>query len=95
MLDKMLRGLGELKEILKENNFDTIVCDDHVTIEITKDGKIEIDTPVRSYRAETLEKAISRALENLQDDIDGNNQYWDDLEDTYQRDRHAAGIGSW
>ena len=69
MLDKMLKGLGKIQEILKENNFDTVVCDDHVTIEITKDGKIEIDTPVRSYRAETLEKAISRVLENLQDDI--------------------------
>lgn len=95
MLDKMLRGLGELKEILKENNFDTVLCDDHVTIEITKDGKIEIDTPVRSYRAETLEKAISRALENLQVDIDENNQYWEGLEDDYRRDRHSAGIGSW
>lgn len=94
MLD-MLKGLGELKEILKRNNFDTVVCDDHITIEITKDGKIEIDTPIRSYRAETLEKAISRALENLQDDIDRNNQYWEDLEEDYRKDRHSAGIGSW
>jgi|GEM_PF-4884133 len=95
MLDKMLKGLGKIQEILKENNFDTVVCDDHVTIEITKDGKIEIDTPVRSYRAETLEKAISRVLENLQDDIDEGVNYSKDLEDTYRRDRHAAGIGSW
>lgn len=95
MLDKMLKGLGKIQEILKENNFDTVVCDDHVTIEITKDGKIEIDTPVRSYRAETLEKAISRALENLQDDIDEGVNYSKDLEDTYRRDRHAEGIGSW
>ena len=95
MLDKMLKGLGKIQEILKENNFDTVVCDDHVTIEITKDGKIEIDTPVRSYRAETLEKAISRALENLQDDIDSNNQYWEELDQDYRRDRHAEGIGSW
>ena len=95
MLDKMLKGLGKIQEILKENNFDTVVCDDHVTIEITKDGKIEIDTPIRSYRAETLEKAISRALENLQDDIDDNARYWEDLEEDYKRDRHAEGIGSW
>lgn len=95
MLDKILKGLGKIQEILKENNFDTVLCDDHVTIEITKDGKIEIDTPIRSYRAETLEKAISRALENLQDDIDENNQYWEDLEEDYRKDRHAAGIGSW
>lgn len=95
MLDKMLKGLGKIQEILKENNFDTVVCDDHITIEITKDGKIEIDTPVRSYRAETLEKAISRVLENLQDDIDEGVNYSKDLEDTYRRDRHAAGIGSW
>lgn len=85
MLDKMLKGLGKIQEILKENNFDTVVCDDHVTIEITKDGKIEIDTPVRSYRAETLEKAISRALENLQDDIDEGVEYSKDLEETYRR----------
>ena len=91
----MLKELGRIVGILKENNFDTVVCDDHVTIEITKDGKIEIDTPVRSYRAETLEKAISRALENLQDDIDEGVNYSKDLEDTYRRDRHAAGIGSW
>lgn len=95
MLDKILKGLGKIQEILKENNFDTVLCDDHVTIEITKDGKIEIDTPVRSYRAETLEKAISRALENLQDDIDEGVNYSKDLEDTYKQDRHAAGIGSW
>lgn len=95
MLDKILKGLGKIQEILKENNFDTVLCDDHVTIEITKDGKIEIDTPVRSYRAETLEKVISRALENLQDDIDEGVNYSKDLEDTYRRDRHAAGIGSW
>lgn len=95
MLDKMLKGLGKIQEILKENNFDTVVCDDHVTIEITKDGKIKIDTPVRSYRAETLEKAISRVLENLQDDIDEGVNYSKDLEDTYRRDRHATGIGSW
>lgn len=85
MLDKMLKGLGKIQEILKENNFDTVVCDDHVTIEITKDGKIEIDTPVKSYRAETLEKAISRALENLQDDIDEGVNYSKDLEETYKR----------
>lgn len=85
MLDKMLKGLGKIQEILKENNFDTVVCDDHVTIEITKDGKIEIDTPVRSYRAETLEKAISRALENLQNDIDEGVNYSKDLEETYKR----------
>lgn len=85
MLDKILKGLGELKEILKKNNFDTVACDDHVTIEITKDGKIEIDTPVRSYRAETLEKTISRALENLQDDIDEGVNYSKDLEETYKR----------
>lgn len=95
MLDKILKGLGKIQEILKENNFDTVLCGDHVTIEITKDGKIEIDTPVRSYRAETLEKAISRALENLQDDIDEGVNYSKDLEDTYKQDRHAAGIGSW
>ena len=95
MLDKILKGLGKIQEILKENNFDTVLCDDHVTIEITKDGKIEIDTPVRSYRAETLEKAISRALENLQSDIDEGVNYSKDLEDTYRRDRHSAGIGSW
>lgn len=85
MLDKMLKGLGKIQEILKENNFDTVVCDDHVTIEITKDGKIEIDTPVRSYRAETLEKAISRALENLQYDIDEGVNYSKELEETYKR----------
>lgn len=85
MLDKMLKGLGKIQEILKENNFDTVVCDDHVTIEITKDGKIEIDTPVRSYRAETLEKAISRALENLQDDINEGVNYSKELEETYKR----------
>lgn len=91
----MLKELGRIVGILKENHFDTVACDDHVTIEITKDGKIEIDTPVRSYRAETLEKAISRALENLQDDIDSNNQYWEELDQDYRRDRHAEGIGSW
>lgn len=85
MLDKMLKGLGKIQEILKENNFDTVLCDDHVTIEITKDGKIEIDTPVKSYRAETLEKAISRALENLQVDIDEGVNYSKDLEETYKR----------
>lgn len=85
MLDKMLKGLGKIQEILKENNFDTVVCDDHVTIEIAKDGKIEIDTPVRSYRAETLEKAISRALENLQDDINEGVNYSKELEETYKR----------
>lgn len=81
----MLKELGRIVGILKENNFDTVACDDHVTIEITKDGKIEIDTPVRSYRAETLEKAISRALENLQDDIDEGVEYSKDLEETYRR----------
>ena len=85
MLDKMLKGLGKIQEILKENHFDTVACDDHVTIEITKDGKIEIDTPVRSYRAETLEKAISRALENLQYDIDEGVNYSKELEETYKR----------
>ena len=91
MLDSRLQEFKEMIETLKENNFD----DDFISIEITKDGKIEIDTPVESYRGKTLDSTISRALENLQDDIDENNQYWDDLEDTYQRDRHAAGIGSW
>ena len=81
----MLKELGRIVGILKENNFDTVVCDDHVTIEITKDGKIEIDTPVRSYRAETLEKAISRVLENLQNDIDEGVEYSKDLEETYRR----------
>lgn len=91
----MLKELGRIVEILKENNFDTVVCDDHVTIEITKDGKIAIDTPVKSYRAETLEKAISRVLENLQNDIDEGVNYSKDLEETYRKDRHSAGIGSW
>lgn len=91
MLDSRLEAFREMIETLKENNFD----DDFISIEITKDGKIEIDTPVESYRGKTLDGTISRALENLQDDIDGNNQYWEDLEDTYQRDRHSAGIGSW
>lgn len=81
----MLKELGRIVGILKENNFDTVVCDDHVTIEITKDGKIEIDTPIRSYRAETLEKAISRALENLQSDIDEGVNYSKELEETYKR----------
>lgn len=81
----MLKELGRIVGILKKNNFDTVVCDDHVTIEITKDGKIEIDTPVKSYRAETLEKAISRVLENLQDDIDEGINYSKDLEETYKR----------
>ena len=91
MLDSRLEAFREMIETLKENNFD----DDFISIKITKDGKIEIDTPVESYRGKTLDGTISRALENLQDDIDENNQYWDDLEDTYQRDRHAEGIGSW
>ena len=89
--DSRLQAFKELVETLKENNFD----DDYISIEITKDGKIEIDTPVRSYRAETLEKTISRALENLQDDIDEGVNYFKDLEDTYRKDRHSAGIGSW
>lgn len=95
MLDKLLNGLKEIKEVLKENGFENSWNGDEVTIEITKEGKIEIETPVKSYRAETLEKAISRALENLQDDIDEGVNYSKDLEDTYRKDRHSAGIGSW
>ena len=89
--DSRLQAFKEMIETLKENNFD----DDFISIEITKDGKIEIDTPVESYRGKTLDGTISRALENLQDDIDENNQYWEGLEDDYRRDRHSAGIGSW
>lgn len=91
MLDSRLEAFREMIETLKENNFD----DDYVSIEITKDGKIKIDTPIESYRGKTLDGTISRALENLQDDIDENNQYWEGLEDDYRRDRHSAGIGSW
>lgn len=89
--DSRLQAFKEMIETLKENNFD----DDFISIEITKDGKIEIDTPVESYRGKTLDSTISRALENLQDDIDDNARYWEDLEEDYKRDRHAEGIGSW
>jgi hypothetical protein len=89
--DSRLQAFKEMIETLKENNFD----DDFISIEITKDGKIEIDTPVESYRGKTLDSTISRALENLQADIDDNVRYWKDLEEDYKRDRHAAGIGSW
>lgn len=91
MLDSRLEAFREMIETLKENNFD----DDFISIKITKDGKIEIDTPVESYRGKTLDGTISRALENLQADIDDNVRYWKDLEEDYKRDRHAAGIGSW
>lgn len=91
MLDSRLEAFREMIETLKENNFD----DDFISIEIIKDGKIEIDTPVESYRGKTLDGTISRALENLQADIDDNVRYWKDLEEDYKRDRHAAGIGSW
>lgn len=91
MLDSRLEAFREMIETLKENNFD----DDFISIEITKNGEIEINTPVESYKDKTLDNTISRALENLQSDIDDNVRYWEDLEDTYQRDRHAAGIGSW
>lgn len=92
MLDSRLEAFREMIETLKENNFD----DDFLEIRINKKtGGIVIDTPVESYTGKTLDNTISRALENLQDDIDDNVSYWDDLEDTYQRDRHSAGIGSW
>lgn len=89
--DSRLQAFKEMIETLKENNFD----DDFITIEITKDGKIEIDTPVESYRGKTLDSTISRALENLQDDIDNNVSYWEDMEEMYKRDREAEEIGSY
>ena len=81
MLDSRLEAFREMIETLKENNFD----DDFISIEITKDGKIEIDTPVESYRGKTLDNTISRALENLQSDIDEGVEYSKDLEETYRR----------
>ena len=91
MLDSRLEAFREMIETLKENNFD----DDFISIEITKNGEIEINTPVESYKDKTLDNTISRALENLQSDIDEGVNYSKDLEDTYRRDRHSAGIGSW
>lgn len=89
--DSRLQAFKEMIETLKENNFD----DDFISIEITKNGEIEINTPVENYKGKTLDNTISRALENLQADIDDNVRYWKDLEEDYKRDRHAAGIGSW
>ena len=92
MLDSRLEAFKEMIETLKKNNFD----DDFLEIRINKKtGGIVIDTPVESYTEKTLDSTISRALENLQDDIDNNISYWEDMEEMYKRDREAEGIGSW
>lgn len=91
MLDKYLDGLKEIKEILKENDFDTCCWEgDFLTIEFTEYGEFEIETPVNSYRAETLEKAISKTLENLQWDIDENRRDREEEEREYEQYRFEA-----